>query len=115
MIANTSQPIPPGYTTPPFPSLYWFVNGKADEPRYLYRMRDIWRFTLFWTIIIYELCHVAASAYAVIVQRRNWKIMWVVPLVYMISAGIEAVLAGTVVGLMYVRLQTLFLSMSLHR
>ena len=100
MRGNTSQPLPDSYTSPPFPSLYWFVNGKADEPRYLYRLSDIWRFTLFWTIIIYELCHIAASGYAVVVQWRNWKVMWIVPLVYMITAGIEAVLAGTVVGLL---------------
>ena len=103
MGGNTSQPLPPAYSTPPFPSLYWFVKAKADEPQYLYHLTDIWRFTLFWTLIVFELSHVAASAYAVIVQWRNWKIMWIVPLVYMISAGIEAVLAGTVVGLMYVK------------
>lgn len=100
MVGNTSQPLPAGYSTPPFPSLYWFVNGKADQPQYLYHLSDIWRFTLFWTIIIFELSHVAASGYAITVQRQNWKIMWIVPLVYMVSAGIEAVLAGTVVGLM---------------
>ena len=104
MSGNTTQPVPPGYKTPPFPSLYWFINGKAHEPQYLYHMSDIWRFTLFWTIIVFELCHVAASGYAVIVQWRNWKIMWIVPLVYMITAGIEAVLAGTAVGLLYVNL-----------
>ena len=106
MGGNTSQPLPPSYSTPSFPSLYWFVNAKADEPQYLYHLSDIWRFTLFWTLIVFELSHVAASTYAVIVQWRNWKIMWIVPLVYMIAAGIEAVLAGTVVGLMYVKART---------
>ena len=105
MSGNTTQPIPSGYKTPPFPSLYWFINGKADRPQYLYHMSDIWRFTLFWTIIIFELCHFTAGGYAVIVQWRNWKIMWIVPLVYMITAGIEAVLAGTAVGLLYVGLE----------
>ena len=103
MGGNTSQPLPPAYITPPFPSLYWLGKANAEEAQYLYHLNDIWRFTLFWTLIVFELSHVAASAYAVIVQWRNWKIMWIVPLVYMISAGIEAVLAGTVVGLMYVK------------
>ena len=105
MGGNVTQPLPSNYTTPPFPSLYWVPTAKDDEPQYLYHMGDIWRFTLFWTLIIYELCHFAASGYAVILQRRNWKIMWIVPLVYMVLAGIEAVLAGSVIGLMYVRKQ----------
>ena len=37
-----------------------------------------------------------------VVQWRNWKMMWIAPLLYMFVAGIQAVLAGSVVGLMYV-------------
>ena len=92
--------IPDNYTTPTFPSLYSLIPGVLNEPKYLYRMQDIWRFTLFWTLIYFEGFHLAASGYAVIVQWRNWKTMWLVPLVYMLVAGVEAVLAGSVVGLM---------------
>jgi hypothetical protein len=35
--------------------------------------------------------------------RSSWKYLWTVPTVYTVVAGIEAVLAGTVVGLMQVR------------
>ena len=101
MHGSTNQQAPAAYSTPPFPSLYWFISDRVNNPQYLYHQGDIWRFTLFWTIIIYEAFHVAASGYAVIIQWHNWKFMWVVPLVYMILAGVEAVLAGTVVGLMY--------------
>ena len=33
---------------------------------------------------------------------KRVKVLWVVPVVYGIVAGVEAVLAGSVVGLMYV-------------
>ena len=36
------------------------------------------------------------------VQWRNLKYMWLVSIVYLIVGGIEAVLAGSIVGLMYV-------------
>lgn len=99
-MSNNSSIIPGSYRTPAFPSLYSLIPGALDEPKYLYYTKDIWRFTLFWTIIYFEGFHLAASGYAVIVQRRNWKAMWIVPVLYMIVAGVEAVLAGSVVGLM---------------
>lgn len=40
------------------------------------------------------------SLYALAVQWRNWKLMIGVGLLYMLVAGVEAVLAGSVVGLM---------------
>ena len=124
---NTTTTIPdPNYKTPPFPSLYWLI-GPDDvvKPAYLYHKRDIWRFTLFWTIIIYEAAHLLAASYAVILiwwgGRNNvlrdskvkegkragaiggWrrlKLLWLVPVVYGVVAGVEALLAGSVVGLM---------------
>lgn len=100
-MSNTDSIAPDDYKIPPFPGLYSFQTA-FTEPSYLYHSRDIWRFTLFWTIIIFEGCYLAASTYAVVVQWRNWKTMWIAPLLYMFVAGIQAVLAGSVVGLMYV-------------
>jgi hypothetical protein len=99
-MSNNPSIIPDNYITPKFPSLYSPIPPVLSEPQYLYRIQDIWRFTLFWTIILFEGCHLAAGGYAVMVQWRKWKIMWLVPLVYMLVAGVEAVLAGSVVGLM---------------
>ena len=140
---NTTTPIPPSYKTPPFPSLYWLI-GPDDvvHPAYLYHIRDVWRFTLFWTLIIFEATHLAAGTFAVIVvwwggrdQRSGLGMgrtkivvesgggdgensngggertqagiegmrisgMWAVPVVYGIVAGVEGVLAGSVVGLL---------------
>jgi hypothetical protein len=93
---RTINPVPPNYTSPPFPSLY----SPLQSGTYLYYSNDIWRFTLFWTLIIFEAFHLAASGYAVAVQWRNWKLMWLVPIAYLVVGGIEAVLAGSIVGLM---------------
>ena len=98
-MTRTINPVPPGYTSPPFPSLY----SPFQTGIYLYHDTDVWRFTLFWTLIIFEVFHLAASGYAVAVQWRNWKLMWVVPVVYLFIGGIEAVLAGSIVGLMSVQ------------
>lgn len=35
-------------------------------------------------------------------RRSHWKYLWLVPLIYFLIAGFEAVIAGTVVGLMSV-------------
>jgi hypothetical protein len=98
-----SDPPPLDYTTPPFPGLYWplFAPG---VPNYLYNSTDIWRFTLLWTLIIYALFHLAAAALAVCTQLRRGKsalkYVWIIPIVYALIAGIEALLAGSFVGLM---------------
>lgn len=101
-------------TTPHFPALYWPISVLPDEPQYLYSVKDSWRFTLFWTLIVFEACHLAASSYAFAVQWRNWKIMMGVMIVYAILAGIEALMAGSVVGLLYVRLCTRVLHQGLY-
>ncbi|KAI9880216.1 MAG: hypothetical protein M1830_004802 [Pleopsidium flavum] len=98
--ARLSESAPLDYTTPSFPSLYWPINVEPGQALYLYYNGDIWRFTLFWTFIIYGTFHFAASLYAVAVQWKNWKLLWFVPIVYLVVGGVEALLAGSVVGLM---------------
>lgn len=88
------------HTSPHFPALYWPISVLPGEPQYLYRVKDVWLFTLFWTLIVFEGCHLAASGYAFAVQSRNWKIMLGISLLYAILAGIEALMAGSVVGLL---------------
>jgi len=94
-----SNPAPLDYVTPRFPGLYWPFDAPSGAATYLYYSNDIWRFTLFWTIIIFEASHLAASGYAVAMQWKNWKLMWIVPVIYMIVGAVEALLAGSVVGL----------------
>jgi hypothetical protein len=93
---RTINPPPANYTSPPFPSLY----SPFDSGTYLYYSHDVWRFTLFWTLIVFEVFHLAASGYAFAIQWKEWKYMWIVPVVYLVIGGIEALLAGSVVGLM---------------
>lgn len=96
------MPATGNHTTPHFPALYWPISALPGEPQYLYDVKDSWRFTFFWTLIVFEACHIAASSYALAVQWRNWKKMVSVVAVYTVLAGFEALMAGSVVGLLYV-------------
>ncbi|KAG8531480.1 uncharacterized protein KY384_003109 [Bacidia gigantensis] len=59
---------PHNYTTPSFPSLYLIFGPKdVRRPQYLYNRGDIWRFTLYWTLIVFAAAHIAAGTYAVAV------------------------------------------------
>ncbi|KAJ5605996.1 hypothetical protein N7510_008777 [Penicillium lagena] len=91
--------VPINYQTPNFPSLYYPLPGHFKHAHYLYYTTDIWRFTLYWTLIFYAATHLTVAAYAVLVHCRNWNIIWIVPLVYSIVAGVEGLLAGSIVGL----------------
>ncbi|KAF7857197.1 hypothetical protein EAF04_009438 [Stromatinia cepivora] len=97
------NPAPLDYSTPPFPSLYWPLHAKPGVPNYLYYAHDIWRFTLLWTLIVYGVTHMAVAVYAIAMQlgkgKNAWQYAWVIPLVYALIAGIEALLAGSFVGL----------------
>ncbi|THV49693.1 hypothetical protein BGAL_0183g00110 [Botrytis galanthina] len=97
------NPAPLDYSTPPFPSLYWPLHAKPGVPNYLYYAHDIWRYTLLWTLIVYGITHIAVAAWAVAMQlgkgKNAWQYAWIIPLVYALIAGIEALLAGSLVGL----------------
>lgn len=99
---------PLDYTVPPFPSLYVPIIGEPQSQNYLYHLTDIWRFTLFWTLILFLGTHATVAFFAVAVQCRNYKRMWAVPVVYVLVAGFEALLAGSLVGLMSVLPLVLF-------
>ncbi|KAF2144127.1 uncharacterized protein K452DRAFT_153465 [Aplosporella prunicola CBS 121167] len=89
---------PLDYETPPFPSLYWPFPIRGPQSYYLYHAGDVWRFTFTWTLICFGAVHLATAGYAVVVQWRNWRVIWIVPLLYAIIGGIEAIIAGSIVG-----------------
>ncbi|EZF16309.1 hypothetical protein H112_05752 [Trichophyton rubrum D6] len=95
----TSHSIPSEYVSPEFPSLYFPFSPLNQTPKHIYHMEDAWRFTLYWTLAFYGGTHMAVALYAMICQRHSWKLAWAIPLVYAIVAGLEGLLAGSVVGL----------------
>lgn len=127
---TNTQPV--AYTTPPFPSLYWPFHVSPGVAQYLYSTTDIWRFTLYWTLITIPLAHFFAAITAILMQfssayqcrmyiskpatraklsaknkkllgerpmRNTLKWVWVIMGVYMIIGAIEALIAGSLVGL----------------
>jgi hypothetical protein len=40
--------------------------------------------------------------YAMMIQWRNWKLIWITPVVFGLVGGVEALIAGSVVGGVYV-------------
>lgn len=123
------------YQTPPFPSLYLITVNRdhyhnATLPRYLNFTSDIWKFTLYWHLILYFGAHTAVLAFAIIVRglgvcselrsyskavfshkeaRRQGPCLppfgygWsllLAPTGYLLLAGLESLFAGSIVGLL---------------
>lgn len=89
---------PADYQTPSFPSLYLPVPVNGPQSRYLYDAGDIWRYTFYWTLICYAAIHLASASYAVLLQLRNLKVIWIVPIIWAVVGGTEAVIAGSITG-----------------
>lgn len=104
--------VPPAtYSTPRFPSLnvQTLYDTTADKRYTLYYVLDVWRFTLMWTLVIYALFHMGAVLVAMFThgwKKSSWKYLWAVPVVYLVMAGLEAVMAGSIVGLVSVHPRT---------
>lgn len=92
------DPRPLSYSPPAFPALYWPFPVDGTQTNYLYDAWSMFRFTLLWTIIDVIGIHLVAAGYAMMVQWRNWKLIWITPIVFGIIGGIEALIAGAVVG-----------------
>ncbi|KAI1813930.1 hypothetical protein GGS20DRAFT_446673 [Poronia punctata] len=88
---------PPGYSVPDFPSLCW-----PPDRCTLFFVYDSWRFTLLWTLILFIGFHLSVAAIALFMQagkpRPIWTYLVAIPVVYGIVAGVEAVVAGSIVG-----------------
>ncbi|KAE8383349.1 integral membrane protein [Aspergillus bertholletiae] len=95
----TDYRVPINYQTPAFPSLYNPFPRPNAPVYYLYYTRDIWRFTLYWTLIFYLASHLSVAAWALAMQGRGWRIYIAIPLAYGVIAGLEALLAGSIIGL----------------
>ena len=91
-------PRPLSYTPQKFPSLYWPFPVSGTQTVYLYDAWTMFRFTLLWTLVDVIGIHLIAAMYAMAIQWRNWKLIWIAPVVFGIIGGIEALIAGSVVG-----------------
>ncbi|KAL1891669.1 hypothetical protein Cpir12675_004855 [Ceratocystis pirilliformis] len=104
-MTSSSYHYPPlDYKCPDFPGLTWHVlDYPVTWQHSLYYMKDIWRFTVIWTLILFVSFHAGAALLAWIMhgsKRTAWKYMWAVPLVYCAVAAAQAVIAGSVVGVL---------------
>ncbi|KAF2634798.1 hypothetical protein P280DRAFT_554324 [Massarina eburnea CBS 473.64] len=97
-IQRASSAAPAGYVTPEFPSLYWPLPLHGTQRFYLYNPNDIWRYTMLWSVMFFGAIHFTAAAWACVVQWRNWKFIWITPVVYLVVGGLEGFIAGSVVG-----------------
>lgn len=95
---SITSTVPQGYITPPFPSLYYPFPVSLNNGYYLYYTSDAWRFTLYWTLAFYAAIHLAASLYACMMQWRSWRVIWIAPVVFLLIAGLEGIIAGSIVG-----------------
>jgi hypothetical protein len=97
-IQRVDSAAPAGYETPAWPSLYWPLPLSSARPFYLYNPSDIWRFTTTWTLLCFGTVHLVVAGWACIVQWRNWKLIWITPVLFAIIGGLEGLIAGSVVG-----------------
>lgn len=96
---------PANYETPLFPSLNvkTLLDRTPNRVYTLYYISDVWKFTVLWTLITYAFFHLAAVLIALFnhgLKKSSWRFLWAVPITYLFIAGIEAIIAGSVVGLM---------------
>ncbi|KAH3900910.1 May24p SCDLUD_002370, partial [Saccharomycodes ludwigii] len=96
----TYEGYPVGYVTPSFPSLYWPINNKKYTVSYLYYTEDIWKFTLYWTLIFFAGFYLAAGIIAVISHRRSFWVGLVWVIIYLLVGGCQALISGTCIGLL---------------
>lgn len=98
---------PVDYKKPGFPSLNVdeLADTTPDRHFTLYDIGDVWHFAVLWTLFMYLAFHLGAILIAFYTHswnKRTWRLLWVVPVVYLFVAAIEALIAGSLVGLMCV-------------
>ncbi|CAN3371579.1 hypothetical protein DIURU_004019 [Diutina rugosa] len=109
----SSQNVPIGYTTPKFPSLYWPVgrDNSHYQVSFLYYRIDIWKFTVFWGLILsgglYCSAGVVASAASLFNKSRQrskvsvWMLLEALLVVslYAFVGLFKGFVSGAIIGL----------------
>lgn len=110
----SSLDAPVGYTTPKFPSLYWPLGSHTAqyEQLFLYYLYDIWRFTVFWFLILYGGMHAIAATMAIFNQNFSLyrhripayklNVFWAVLIfvTYLVIGLAQGLASGAVIGLL---------------
>lgn len=92
--------VPLAYTTPTFPSLCWPINN--ENAVFLYHVKDIWLFTVYWSLILLGILYLASGIIASFTTRTYVGGLWIL-MVYLLIGAFHGLTVGTAVGLMYVK------------
>lgn len=95
----TGYNVPIGYNVPSFPSLHTPGEGHIYQLSYLYYTFDIWRFTLYWSLIFSVSFHLCAALMAIIMHKKVVGSIWIL-VVYLGIAGVESFISGSIIGLL---------------
>ncbi|RLV95997.1 Uncharacterized protein JA1_000655 [Spathaspora sp. JA1] len=111
-ISSLNTPI--GYSTPPFPSLFWPLGPTkaAYQQAFLYYTIDIWKFTVWWTLILfgglYTIVGIIAAISSILNKPRNQskitgglEIIFVITMIfcYLLIGLTRGFCSGAVVGI----------------
>ncbi|KNE72096.1 hypothetical protein AMAG_16592 [Allomyces macrogynus ATCC 38327] len=88
--------VPDGYQVPKWPSLY--NPFRPSEGYYMYYRDDILRFTLLWSLVLFTGVYGAAGLWGYLVFARRTKLAILIPVLFLVTAGIMAALSGIVFG-----------------
>lgn len=95
----TSSDIAVGYTPPKFPGLTLHFESNDATSEFLYYSSDIWKFTLFWTLIVFAVFYLAAGVIAAVGQRKLFNGIFII-LVYFVWGIGQAFISGSIVGIL---------------
>lgn len=99
----TADNIPVGYVRPEFPSLFWPLGATSQSyhSSYLYYTKDIWAFTVIWTVILFSGFYGAAGAILCFNNsRRSVSVGLSYILGYALVGGAQGFCTGSVCGVM---------------
>ncbi|KAL7751400.1 hypothetical protein RI367_003260 [Sorochytrium milnesiophthora] len=91
--------LPNDYTSPSWPSLYNPLNRQTTGGVFMYYREDIWRFSLIWSVVLFTVVYGAAGCwgYTVFFRRTRWAFL--LPVVFLFTAGLVGTLFGSIFGL----------------
>ncbi|CCH60249.1 hypothetical protein TBLA_0C04520 [Henningerozyma blattae CBS 6284] len=95
----TNNDIPVGYVTPPFPSLYWPINNQKYNTSFLYDTTDIWKFSIYWCVILNECFYGVTGTIAGVSHRGKIGCIWII-FIYLFCGAVQGMVAGTIMGYM---------------